>query len=604
MGGVDDSSDEDEEGLPVRERDTSEEHPVLYMSSDEGEMEHDAASSSAFASASPRGTSPVAPVSPHAPRPGRKISLRHSLVKGMLAHGRTDPGYNACLYSRSHTQDLLDVVACKACGGGLTITRHGSGFAQFDKWSCRTCGVIMATKHPKASGSSIPNLSSVYASLVNDDGYNGYIWYCGALHVPALSKFAYYHHAQILFERMEAHYAESMNIVFQTVRQYYQDEIGVFPVDNIIPVEVSYDGTYAKRGFKSLYAMGYLVEVYTGYVIDMLVIGKCRLCPRVSRGMEVCPHGDYIGSSGGMEVQIARILWGRSRDLGFEYRVMVADGDAATFNAVRDTYGPDSVVKEMCANHVGKRMKTRLLKLVSTFTQNTTFMSGRRRGQVRKTYPLKKLLTEAMMTRLSNYYISAIHSSIRAGVGEMQSRILATFHHLSAHIFSPHHHDLCPPGEGSWCKYQKAVARGVDPTTAIQEPGIFSTFPRDARTEVEKIYTDLSDPTLLMKCQKGHTQNINESLHSKLWSKVAKHKFHGLDRIMFLARVTSLEHNFGSEEGSLLRTLSVDTSVECLRVLQEQDRESFRVASRNPRQHQPPEEAEDAGPDYAAGQYE
>jgi len=172
----------------------------------------------------------------------------------------------------------------------------------------------------------------------------------------------------------------------------------------------------------------------------------------------------------------------------------------------------------------------------------------------------------------------------------MQSRILAAFHHHSAHVFSPHHHDLCPPGEGSWCKYQKAVAHGKDPTTAIQEP--------------EKIYTDLSDPTLLMKCQKGHTQNINESLHSKLWSKVAKHKFHGLDRIMFLARVTSLEHNFGSEEGSLLRTLSVDTSVECLRVLQEQDRESFRVASRNPRQHQPPEEAEDAGPDYAAGQYE
>jgi len=71
---------------------------------------------------------------------------------------------------------------------------------------------------------------------------------------------------------------------------------------------------------------------------------------------------------------------------------------------------------------------------------------------------------------------------------------------------------------------------------------------------------------------------------------------------MFLARVTSLEHNFGSEEGSLLRTLSVDTSVECLRVLQEQDRESFRVASRNARPHQQPEEAEDAGPENAAGE--
>jgi len=129
---------------------------------------------------------------------------------------------------------------------------------------------------------------------------------------------------------MEGHYTELMPIIHQTVTRYYCEELGVLPVDNIIPIEVSYDGTYAKRGFRSLHAMGYLVEVYTGYIIDMLVIGKCSVCPREARGMQVCPHGNYIGSSGGMEVQIAKILWGRSRDLGFEYKVMVADGDAST----------------------------------------------------------------------------------------------------------------------------------------------------------------------------------------------------------------------------------------------------------------------------------
>ncbi|ROT72372.1 hypothetical protein C7M84_009245 [Penaeus vannamei] len=377
---------------------------------------------------------------------------------------------------------------------------------------------------------------------------------------------------------MEGHYTELMPIIHQTVTRYYCEELGVLPVDNIIPIEVSYDGTYAKRGFRSLHAMGYLVEVYTGYIIDMLVIGKCSVCPREARGMQVCPHGNYIGSSGGMEVQIAKILWGRSRDLGFEYKVMVADGDASTYNAIKDTYGRSSVVKEMCANHV-------------------------------------------------------------------------------AHVFSPHHHDFCPPGEGSWCKYQKALARGEDSSRAIQEPGIFSTFPLDARKEVEKIYSDLSDVTLLEKCQKGHTQNANESLHSKLWSKVAKHEYHGRDRfprlvcdnlgsqfgkrgglvapfsgaiqepgifptfpldarkevekiysdlsdvtllekcqkgytqnaneslhsklwskfakreyhgherIVSLARVTTLDHNLGSEEGSWLRSLGVGTSDECLRPL-------------------------------------
>ncbi|ROT77206.1 hypothetical protein C7M84_004156 [Penaeus vannamei] len=291
---------------------------------------------------------------------------------------------------------------------------------------------------------------------------------------------------------MEGHYTELMPIIHQIVTRYYREELGVLPVDNIIPIEVSYDGTYAKRGFRSLHAMGYLVEVYTGYIIDMLVIGKCSVCPREARGMQVFPHGNYIGSSGGMEVQIAKILWGRSRDLGFEYKVMVADGDASTYNAIKDTYGRSSVVKEMCANHV-------------------------------------------------------------------------------AHVFSPHHHDFSPPGEGSWVEYQKALARGEDPSRAIQEPGIFSTFPLDARKE---------------KCQKGHTQNANESLHSKLWSKVAKHEYHGHKRIVFLGRVTTLDHNFGSEEGSWLRSPG--------------DSESVRVASCNPRPRQQSEEAEDAGPENAA----
>lgn len=82
---------------------------VLYLSSEgEGEMGH--------ASASSGTTSPVAPVSPHVPRSGRKITLRHPLVKGMFPHGRTDPGYKVCLYSHTHTQDLLGVVACLCHG--------------------------------------------------------------------------------------------------------------------------------------------------------------------------------------------------------------------------------------------------------------------------------------------------------------------------------------------------------------------------------------------------------------------------------------------------------------------------------------------------------
>lgn len=47
------------------------------------------------------------------------------------------------------------------------------------------------------------------------------------------------------------------------------------------------------------------------------------------------------------------------------------------------------------------------------------------------------------------------------------------------------------------------------------------------------------------QCLKGHTQNPNESFHSKIWKKVSKDKFSGFYRVKFTCESTILEHNFG-----------------------------------------------------------
>lgn len=72
---------------------------------------------------------------------------------------------------------------------------------------------------------------------------------------------------------------------------------------------------------------------------------------------------------------------------------------------------------EICANHVGKWMKTRLLKLASTYAHSTTYISGRRRVKLGRR-PLRKILTERKVNQLSNYYISVIHSWLLVQVPE------------------------------------------------------------------------------------------------------------------------------------------------------------------------------------------
>ena len=490
-------------------------------------------------------------------------------------------------------------MACKECYGDITITHHGRGFGQFAVWKCNDCQSRYVTKHCKVGTQYAPDLSTVYTSLINDDGYNGYQRYCGALHMPSMCKAVYYQHTQSLYKKMHDHYNELITIIHDRIRRYYREKLGVTPEDSILALEVSFDGSYAKRGYKSQYCLGIVIEVYTGWIVDFSVMSKCRLCK--DTGLVECPHGEHIGSSGSMEPKIAKILWDRSRTIGFEYKVMVADGDSATYMIIKDTYGPISVVKKDCINHVGKRMTSRLMTLRDSYTENVRTKSGMNKGLTRKTYPLRAHLKDFQIKKISDYYKGAIHRSIGEGVGVIRNNIFATYHHHSAFPFCSDnhlHHRLCPEGEGSWCPYQKALAEKRDPNQFQKKRGLFSRMSSKGRAEVLKIYEALTNETLLLKCQKGHTQNINKSLHSKLWSKVQKHKYHGKSRLLFLAQTTALDHNWGYEKASLLNRLGVGTSEEYLSVLRQQDSERSRHSLQKSKKRQEPK---DAGPHYRSG---
>ena len=49
--------------------------------------------------------------------------------------------------------------------------------------------------------------------------------------------------------------------------------------------------------------------------------------------------GNYDGTSGSMEVVIAKDIWSRSLEFGFRYKYMVGDGDSRSYNAIWDIYG-------------------------------------------------------------------------------------------------------------------------------------------------------------------------------------------------------------------------------------------------------------------------
>ena len=101
----------------------------------------------------------------------------------------------------------------------------------------------------------------------------------------------------------------------------------------------------------------------------------------------------------------------------------------------------------------------------------------------------------------------------------------------------------------------------------------------DAFIKVQNIFSTLGSEILMARCSKKFSQNINESVHSKLWRRVLKFKAHSAERYKFCCLQVYMEHNFGHYAGTLLHCLASMTRQAEID-LKQKDKESIRVAKR------------------------
>ena len=138
---------------------------------------------------------------------------------------------------------------------------------------------------------------------------------------------------------------------------------------------VTYDGTWMRRGFTSLFGVFPCIHWGTGRVLDMAVFSKyCHACAAWKARMELgtiitdefqtwqASHDGQCSantscSAPAMEAEAAVLLWNRSRELnGLEYQTFIGDGDGKSFRAVQESkpYGDTAVEKSECIGHVQK----------------------------------------------------------------------------------------------------------------------------------------------------------------------------------------------------------------------------------------------------------
>ena len=315
----------------------------------------------------------------------------------------------------------------------------------------------------------------------------------------------------------------------QKVRETHIKENPDINPDSILNIAVSYDGTWAKRGFTSNYGVGCVIDIFTGLVIDYEVLSKyCHTCTITEKqlgkespefyiwkeGHKTKCAKNYDGSSPGMEVEAASRLWKRSKQIGFRYTTVLSDGDSKTFIHLQqmNVYGSEfSITKEECVNHIAKRLGTGLRNLVKEWRGKNITLGGKTQGN----------LKEATIVKLTNYYRAAIVQNA-PDVDRMKNSVLATLYHCASTDEKPLH-KRCPEGENSWCFFNRALAKSEKPKSHKTE--IHTPLNAIVIEKMIPLYQRLSSKELLRRCTRAKTQNANESLHSVIWNICPKEIF-------------------------------------------------------------------------------
>ena len=290
-----------------------------------------------------------------------------------------------------------------------------------------------------------------------------------------------------------------------------------------VEVAVSFDGSWKQRGHYSNVGFAAVIERESKKVVDYELLNRnCEACSKWSTHMMEKqpeeyeawfkahkPHckSNFSGTSLAMESEAAVRMWKRSEGRGLVYKVFIGDGDGSGYKSVLRSgvyNGEVKIEKEECIGHLQKRLKNHLMKATKS-TKNSTYV--------------KHSLEEHKADRVAHLFAVVVGQHVGKPPEEMSNSLWRMLGHISEN------HDDCPPGPGSYCLYQKQLYKHqTDPST--NAPKTRRCYFTDI--DLEKIREEFETYASVDVCSHltlGATQNINESLHSCIWSSCLKTKY-------------------------------------------------------------------------------
>ena len=535
--------------------------------------------------------------------PGRKQQKRLELTAGIDSGNSVPDVRFSRLMSDEHFTRIITNTICSSCRvGKFKVSYEGTGVGAYTVWVCVHCGHKFDTKFERlevlpdegcdqVQTITEPDIATTFMALRNDIGYQGHARFLGSIHLTPCSEQAFYNWASYVYRLHNLFYDNKMSEIRQVVRNVYINKYGFEEDENgLLPIMVSTDGTWKKRSRKgtggdSMYCEVYVVEATLGFIFAYGAMEKCHTCHKSGNTKpELCPDESELfhGSSGDMEVHLTKKLFAQSIQLRVKYSTMICDGDSDSYNAVKDTYGLDSVTREHCVVHVGKLLPTHLYaKRDKTYTTHRTAS-----GTTIKKWTFKEKVGDL---GLSSYKIDKLGTQFQAvikdttlSIAEKQRYIMGIWKHHNDFPLNLKWEDAhvdCYDHDGKVSCPWKAAKLAGKPNPK-PKTGIFCQWPLGGEdsNDLKGVFEFLSRTELLERCALGLSTNINESVHSKSHAMGSKNKILSLKRIRFLGQVNALQHNLGHNKGSFL--VNLGTSESLLKVLRKDEEKALKSAKR------------------------
>ena len=442
--------------------------------------------------------------------------------------------------------------------------------------SCANCERKVSISSPYDVEPKTVNRRSVLAMRVAGRGLASLEKFCGVMGLPPpVTDPAFRAHKAAITTAAINESKESRKVAAKELHSMHKASD-----DEVIDVTVTFDGTWAKRGFTSQFGIVLVLSWETGQVLDYEVLSKyCHKC-KLHEGLDQSSDEyqdwwesheakcsvNFEGSSGAMESEGALIMWKRSvQDLQLQYSCYISDGDSKTHNLLTAN-NPYTVPieKHDCVGHVQKRMGTRLRK------RKQGYFSASKRKKI--SLGGKGRLTEALIDSFQNYYGAAIKRNV-GNVKQMKTAVLAIYHHSVSTDAKPQH-QYCPKGQTSWCKYQQAAAKRKARSYKHKK-----AIPEDVAKAIHDIFLDLSNEKLLERCLLGATQNQNEALHHLIWSLCSKAEFQSKETVeLAVALAVSWWNNGASSLLRVLQRLNIEPGKETEDFVKQSDKKRMKKA--------------------------